>query len=69
LDIHGAFDIVKPSSIVDAMRNKGFPNKIIGWYEHYLKNCSVEFNHKGVSQIRRLQLGTPQGPPYVELGL
>jgi len=61
LDIQGAFDNVKPTSIVNAMKNKRFPNKIIRWYEHYLKNRSVELNHKGISQTRKLRLGTPQG--------
>jgi ribonuclease HI len=61
LDIQGAFDNVKPSSIVQGMKDKGIDSSIIKWYNHYLRNRAVTVSYKGITTERRLTLGTPQG--------
>jgi ribonuclease HI len=61
LDIQGAFDNIKPSSITAGMQDKRMDGSIIKWYSHYLRNRAVEVTYKGVTSTRRLTLGTPQG--------
>jgi len=61
LDIQGAFDNVKPESILKGMEKKGIEPKIIQWYGHYLRNRGIVFEHRGVKANKRLHLGTPQG--------
>ncbi len=61
LDIQGAFDNVKPETIVEGLRNKQVDEKLITWYEYYLRNRSMTVTHKGVSVTRYLKRGTPQG--------
>jgi hypothetical protein len=42
LDIKGAFDNIKTSDIIKAMRKQGVRHKVCKWYKHYLTNqrCS-----------------------------
>ena len=61
LDIQGAFDNVRPASIIKGMRDKGIDPKIVHWYRHYLRNRSMEAEYKGTRITRTLTLGTPQG--------
>jgi len=61
LDIQGAFDNVKPESIIQGMKDKGITDMMCHWYEHYLRHRSIEFEHRGVKACKRLHLGTPQG--------
>ena len=61
LDIQGAFDNVKPESIVEGMRTKNIDSAMIKWYQHYLLNRQIEVDYEGVRMERKLTLGTPQG--------
>ncbi len=61
LDIQGAFDNVKPQSIIKGMEAKGIDKPIITWYYHYLINRRIVVDHEGVKMGRYLTLGTPQG--------
>ena len=61
LDIQGAFDNVKPASIIRGMKDKDLPKEMIKWYRHYLLFRSAEVDYQGISCIRYLNLGTPQG--------
>ncbi len=61
LDIQGAFDNVRPESIIQGMMDKGFSNEMVQWYTHYLRYRSVEVQYQGVTKSRYLTLGTPQG--------
>ncbi len=61
LDIQGAFDNVKPDTIIKGMMDKSFSSETIQWYSHYLRNRCVEVQYQGVTKSRYLTLGTPQG--------
>ena len=49
LDVQGAFDNVNPHSAIKAMKNRGFPPKMIKWYSNYLLNRLNISSIKGVS--------------------
>ena len=61
LDIQGAFDNVRPEAIRTGMENKDLPISLINWYCHYIGNRSMVVNHNGITDIRYLVQGTPQG--------
>jgi hypothetical protein len=60
LDIKGAFDHIKPSAIIKAMRKQGVRPKVCNIYHHYLTNrrCSCTLSDKIVVAI--LIMGSPQ---------
>jgi hypothetical protein len=61
LDIRGAFDNIKPSAIIKAMRKQGVRQKVCNMYQQYLSNrrCSCMLSDKIVVSI--LIMGSPQG--------
>ena len=61
LDIQGAFDNLPIESMVQGMRDKGFPELTISWYRHFLENRRVTIKYKGAQITRFLVKGTPQG--------
>jgi hypothetical protein len=60
LDIKGAFDNIKPSAIIKAMRKQGIGQKVCNMYHHYLTNrrCSCTLSDKIV--VATLIMGSPQ---------
>ena len=61
LDISGAFDNLIPSAAIQGMKEKGLPNFLVNWYQHYLGNRHIRASIKGVTKYRSLTKGTPQG--------
>jgi hypothetical protein len=61
LNIKGAFDNIKPSAIIKAMRKQGVRHKVCEWYKQYLTNqrCSCTLSNKIVVAV--LIMGSPQG--------
>jgi hypothetical protein len=61
LDIEGAFDNIKPSAIIKAMRKQGIGQKVCNMYHQYLTNrrCSCTLSDKIV--VATLIMGSPQG--------
>ena len=61
LDIKGAFDNLDYEATIAAMRKRNMPEQIIFWYENYLKCRMASITLNGVTLIRLLTRGTPQG--------
>jgi len=61
LDIQGAFDNVRPDTIIAGLTKRNIDDKWIKWYSHYLYNRTAVFEYNGVEGKRELHLGTPQG--------
>ena len=61
LDICGAFDNIKYSSIIAAMVAKKFPNNIVNWYSQYLVNRKAFSSINEVSSSILITQGTAQG--------
>jgi len=61
LDIQGAFDNVRPQSIIAGLRKKGVDDHLIGWYENYLNSRISTASYRGVEVHRWVKRGTPQG--------
>jgi hypothetical protein len=61
LDIKGAFDNIKPSAIINAMRKQGVRHKVCEWNKQYLTNrrCSCTLSDKVLVAV--LIMGSPQG--------
>jgi hypothetical protein len=61
LDIKDAFDNIKPSAIIKAMRKQGVRQKVCNMYHQYLTNrrCSCTLSDKIVVAI--LIMGSPKG--------
>ena len=61
IDIAGAFNNLKTDNALDAMRNRGFPEHLVSWYESFVTNRIVNTDLLGSKARRKLHLGTPQG--------
>ena len=61
VDIKGAFDNVTTTSIISGLKKRGENPLIINWYEHFLKNRTINIEYKGNVTKRKLTRGTPQG--------
>ena len=61
IDIAGAFNNLKTDKALDAMRERGFPEHLVSWYESFVTNRIVNSDVLGTKAKRKLQLGTPQG--------
>lgn len=61
LDIQGAFDNIRTTSITNAMRERNFPSAIVQWYDYYLQNRIATTKIEGEDFERYLSRGTPQG--------
>jgi hypothetical protein len=61
LDIKGAFDNVKTTSIIRGMESKDISPEIIAWYKQYLLNRSIVTDVQGIKVSRTVGKGTPQG--------
>ena len=61
LDIKGAFDNCQHTAIVEQMKSKHFPRKLVDWYEQYLRNREAHSTLKGHTCSIRVTTGTPQG--------
>ena len=61
IDIAGAFNNLKTEKTLDAMRERGFPEHLVSWYESFVTNRIVSSDVLGTKTKRKLHLGTPQG--------
>ena len=61
IDIAGAFNNLKTENALDAMRNRGFPEHLVSWYESFVTNRVVNTELLGSRAKRKVNLGTPQG--------
>ena len=61
IDITGAFNNLKTDKALGAMRDRGFPEHIVGWYESFVTNRIINSELLGSKIKRKLNLGTPQG--------
>jgi hypothetical protein len=61
LDIKGAFDKIKPSAIIKAMKKQGVRQNVCNMYKQYLTNrrCSCSLFDQIV--VANLVMGSPQG--------
>ena len=41
IDIAGAFNNLKTDKALDSMRNRGFPEHLVSWYESFVTNRVV----------------------------
>ena len=60
LDIQGAFDNVRPESIIKGMMEKDFPSTLINWYEHYLCNRTIHVSQRELILKGRLNWAHPR---------
>ena len=61
LDIEGAFNNARTSSMVNALQNRGAPPTIIRWVYVMLTKRTAMTNLRGCDRQRRVMMGTPQG--------
>ena len=61
IDIAGAFNNLKTDKALGAMRDRGFPKHIVGWYKSFVTNRIINSELLGSKVKRKLHLGTPQG--------
>ena len=61
LDIEGAFDNLLPVGVIQSLRKRNTPDKLLQWFSGYLVSRSVTVDYKGVKTTRKLVKGTPQG--------
>ena len=61
LDIKGAFDSIKTTSVIDSMKRHSIPQYICKWYEQYLTNRFANVEVGGFSVSAKLNRGIPQG--------
>ena len=61
IDISGAFNNAKYSSIKSAMIKRGISPKIIAWYQQFLKQRTAFTEIKGITSSVKVQRGCPQG--------
>jgi hypothetical protein len=61
LDIKGAFDSIKTTSVIDSMKRHSIPEYICKWYEQYLTNRFANVEVGGFSISAKLNRGIPQG--------
>ena len=61
IDIAGAFNNLKTEKALTAMRDRGFPDHLVSWYESFITNRVVNSELLGSKVKRKLKLGTPHG--------
>ena len=61
VDIKAAFDSISFKSIIAALERSGIDSHLIKWITNLLGNRKVLFSLKGVSLIKYMLKGTPQG--------
>ena len=61
IDIEGAFNNLKTEQALDVMRDRGFPEHLVSWYESFVTNRILKTEFLGSKSKHKLQLGTPQG--------
>ena len=61
IDITGAFNNLKTDNALNAMRNRGFQEHLVSWYESFATNRIVNSEILGCKSKRKLHLGIPQG--------
>ena len=61
MDISGAFDSIKTSSILDGMKNKGMPTFLINWFENCLTTRMASTSLNSDTITRYLTQGVAQG--------
>ena len=61
LDFKGAFDTLKFSSVINAMKKRNVNFRICNWYENFLYNRKVTIENKGITLVIHPQTGEPQG--------
>ena len=60
-DIEGAFNCLKTSSALQAMRDNNIPVQLINWFQFYLENRYIECSLNGVTKVRKILNGVAQG--------
>ena len=61
IDIAGAFNNLKTENALDSMRNRGFPEHLVSWYESFVTKRVINTELLGTRAKRKVNLGTPQG--------
>ena len=61
LDIRGAFDNVPHTAIIQSMKAKNLPDKIVNWYEQYLTSRTAHAEIQGYKCSVLVKKGAPQG--------
>ena len=61
LDISGAFNNLNTKMALQAMRNRGFQEHIVSWYESFVMNRVAQSELLGSTVTREINRGTPQG--------
>ena len=61
IDIEGAFNNIKTEKALSAMRDRGFPEDLVSWYESFVTNRVINSELLGSKVKQKLHLGTPQG--------
>ena len=61
IDIEGAFNNIKTEKALSAMRERGFPEDLVSWYESFVTNRVINSELLGSKVKQKLHLGTPQG--------
>ena len=61
IDISGAFNNLITEKALQAMRDRGFPEHLVSWYESFVTNRVANSELLGSKVKRKLKLGTPQG--------
>ena len=60
-DINQAFDCLQTETILEKMRQKNVPEKILNWYKHSIQNRYSESSLKGETILMRPIQGSQQG--------
>ena len=61
LDVEGAFNNIPYTSIINAMKKREIPDKIIYWYKDFLETRTSTVNLKGFKSTVKITRGTAQG--------
>ncbi len=61
LDIKGCFDCVNPDLVLKILRKKDIDEKIVKWYEQFIKNRTIGTELNGYKRERCVSVGLGQG--------
>jgi hypothetical protein len=61
LDIQGAFNSISPEALMRGMEAHNVDKAVQNWYRHYLRHRICEAEAGGVTVVREVKTGGPQG--------